>query len=336
MAKGVDLKKRREVIWDESKGSTVDLKNGFFRTIAPMCVSDPFEDKGVFKGTGFRSGFKVGAPRTDSSNNGCFTSLLSLAVGDPYVDKGKVRRKSTMPSGAVKSERPSFRPSGKTKRTQKDLYQYSRASSEMDPATINALVEESRKEKMTARDRMESGPRNFVTNPCRKGGYGYTGTTFSDREGYRHTRFLSGKQFDGTEIERKKKGRMQHLAKIGERKPFCGIGRRPGDSNGYFGKDEETFIHRPVSAPIRRRKPKSENSENERAPFRPGGPLKKGVDPKSFPKWLPDPDTGSGARRRRATSAVDQERPTWKPSSGSQTANVRTVALNRRNIGWKP
>ena len=45
-------------------------------------------------------------------------------------------------------------------------------------------------------------------------------------------RFLSGKQFDGTETQRKKVLRKAHEDKIGERKPFCGIGKRPDKAQG--------------------------------------------------------------------------------------------------------
>ncbi len=44
MPVGANIEERRVEILTESKANTVDLKNGFFRTIPPTCVSDPYKD----------------------------------------------------------------------------------------------------------------------------------------------------------------------------------------------------------------------------------------------------------------------------------------------------
>lgn len=102
--------------------------------------------------------FRISSSKTGKNNDATFSAFASLHTEDPY----KQRQKRSALTG------PAFRPAGKWKQ---DAFA---AATEQPPAVPPRKKGDVMHEK-----------RNFVTNPAKKGGFGYVGTTLSERAGAR-------------------------------------------------------------------------------------------------------------------------------------------------------
>lgn len=137
-------------------------QRGYFdaTSSAGIGVGDPYVDQ---RSSSVRSGpsLRVSQPKSGKHDDATFSRFTSLHSGDLYGYGRRVRARAAGPSGAA-----AFRPSSPAK------------------ASIGAIPEyiASYQNQKNAEQRMHtSEPRNMLTSPAKKGGYGYNRTTLSEQ-----------------------------------------------------------------------------------------------------------------------------------------------------------
>ncbi len=160
-------------------------------------------------------------------------------------------------------------------------------------------------------------PRNFLTNPPKKGEIG-KGTTFGGKIEHLPDPFDRRKELA-------KKEREDHLQKLQE-KPFSQ--RVKGKET--FGTVKEVFGEDrvyPQKKPAEKREPLMTHEQ----PFKPSNPPKKGYN-KTIEKFPPYKEDPLKSVVRKKTPEGAEERAKWKPTHIKKTVPTPSVTTNYKNL----
>lgn len=162
-------------------------------------------------------------------------------------------------------------------------------------------------------------PRNFLTNPPKKGEVG-KGTSF--RGTFEHL----PDPFDRKK-ELLKKERLEHESKVQE-KPFS----QRVKPRSTFGAIKEVFGSDVPLPPVKEKEPPSTPPPGlHDKPFKPSNPPKKGYNKTldKFPKYVEDP---LKFVQRKKPVEGEEEKPNFRPTHNVKTMPVNPVATNYRNL----
>ena len=163
-------------------------------------------------------------------------------------------------------------------------------------------------------------PRNFLTNPTKKGRVGKN-TTFGGQ-----IPFMTGDDYCiAKEIATKE--REYHQSKLQD-KPFSQMSRR--NYKGLFNKDMDMFDLKDHIKPQVRTQTAPRIAEHERA-FRPANPTKKGYNGTidKFPKYIENPPRN--LVRKRPVEG-EEEKPRFKMTSNSYSRPTPSIATSMKNM----
>ncbi|CAG9467125.1 unnamed protein product [Pedinophyceae sp. YPF-701] len=270
-------------------------------------------------------------PAGNTNNKLKSTGFRSLFSGEPYRDLltgGKEKKRDAGEGDEVKVA--PFRPSGPMKQSVclGDYY-----------GTLSGPFPHIAEEPPARRKKGEvmHQSRNILTNPAKKGTYGYVGTTLSER--IAGTKGLAGEYSYQADpfVDSLGKARGSNKAKFVSEVPFkpshvgnTGL-RGPGYPDRTLGKPYDYIIE--GSKPVHRRPPEPE--EGRPPPFKPSHPPRRGYNAtlERFPKYEMDPvplklEKARTERLRERERTAGQA--SWKPSHGGKMPGPSTsiVRLN--------
>ena len=356
------MEKARAKMLRANRKPRTNTIDGMFSEVMPLCAGDTFRERNAaikgsrWKGQRFRTGGKL---KKGQSGEGVFLSKCPrLCIGDPYMDNSERRRKYNREmkkkyalKNAEGEEMPPFRPSGRTQR-RKDLY-LSAVDSEMSKSEVRKAYDAARKAKLLRAKRLRqkfkdndgelpTAPRNFYTEPSKKGSYGVVGITLSEKTPWgRKTLAYMHDPYENRRLNaRKEKAAL--IAKRGDRPPFAvracrndlaSLSRRGGSHTARRpeGESPKGKAARPGSAPPRRRRD-GDGDGDELPPWRPSNSGKTSACVSKFPAWVSDPVPEAKFKKRDADAVEDPNLKAWMPCSGHKTRVSPSVAINNRNI----
>jgi len=214
-----------------------------------------------------------------------------LSEGDQYVDPGTYERRAKVQEKSKNiSERPFYPSKPSAKATGKGTHF----------GTIGGMYKHENDDDPNAPRNTETAPRNFYTNPSKKGGYGTPGTTIGKQLDVMSEPYLVSRELEKVE-RREARGRIP--------KAFQSTHK---SGSGLF--DESVFRYEPGAFKPRevQRKPPIPK------PFTPSHPAKFGYNStiSKFPEYKPDPLDEKLAKERAERAAERSKKGIFKPNSG--------------------
>jgi len=216
-----------------------------------------------------------------------------LSEGDQFVDPGAHERKSRAALKASNVSEKPFYPSKPALRSTGKGTQYGCIGTQYS----HQKEYDEEQEKADAR---KEAPKNFYTNPPKKGSYGVPGTTIGKREDLMEEPYLVSRELE--KVERK-------VARERIPKAFQSTHK---SSSGLF--DNNIYAYNPGDWT---EKPKSSRASLEKA-FRPTHPGKQGFNCtiQKFPDYKEDPLDEKMRREREERAAERAKKGIFKPNSG--------------------
>lgn len=268
-------------------------KYGGFSDVGYNCIGDPYSDKDALSQSSRYKGLNMKAARnkTGKTNDGCFDKFKPLYEKEKYQMSNEEKAEARQAKLEAASTDKPFKPPSQSK-----------ASSGLGGyyGTIGPKYKnmgQGDHEKLKKGDpKLESKPRNIVTNPSKKGSYGTRGTTLGERIGAGGAVGEYSYKSDDYEAARKaenaanKAGREKMQAQPFKppnpsKKGGAGVpGRTLGGPKGQGVVGEYSYKE---LGPV----PLQKSDEAIEKPFRPSHPMKKGYNGTldKFPKYMEDP-----------------------------------------------
>lgn len=341
---------RKKVMVDSMDESGRKRRNGLLCESAPLATGEAYRGKSATRSSRHRGRtFVAGKSRFATTNvertSGVFSEPQPLAVGDVYED-ATVRRRRAMAERRVKDEkfdRPKFAPAAKRPTRNMDPGFLTSVDKHTDKATMEALLEEAAKKKVkpTVRE-VTIGPKNFLTNPTRRGHYAQPGALLGHKtdDGKKLFEHKSDPYTRQEELRRaENRRRRERLEKL-DRKPWCSSSSK---YSRVFNKDAEVYKGVGPGGPPPKRRPRPQSApsggrvvkepeEEERPRWVPTNPGKRGQKCGTFggnPEYIPDP-APPVAMRPRESGGDDAA---WKPNpTGNGIRPVVPVMTSRVNL----
>jgi len=310
---------RRAEILALSLESAHEPKFGYFGYTGPLAIGDtslaPQAKRKIVADDGAEPirNMLCNPPKKGCTPDAYFSFEPPLAIGDPYVDP-LLRTKK--PKCKPIDPDQMFKAGGKVKNhLHKALYEYlPQCTNFRDPIAMHAKYKD------------YTGPRNFYTNPLKKGGGGiYTpGVLFGANEEH----FFWPHMPDEYDYHRKIKAkeREEHLKLIQEMAFNSG-----SYGNKCFFSDRETFFTDLPRGIPREEKKNDYKPYPHEAKFFPPAPPKKGYNSCMglFPEWMPDPVPEAKFKK----AASEDGPPPWNPATKKVVGKPDpSVHCNMRNL----
>lgn len=354
------------------QGGAMRQKMALLEDSGYLCLGDQFVDqsrRAMQDKTGVNARYKgnqflVTGSKRGKVGDGCyFSEFVPLCVGDTYVDpsmrnikmrkalerkrriaertrlqKKFVDKGKEIPSGNI-LERASFKPSSKKLTRGGDGPFLSIVDADTDAQVIKDINKAQRAERAEIRKEVPVAPRQIQTNPVKKGGYGVPGTTLSERTEWGKNLLKYMPEGDGksrSDREAAAKARLIARKEIEEAPKWRpSSGRKKFILDACFDLRVNTRAsrrRRPSTAGITGRKKKEE--DDEKPPWIPNRHKKSSIFDaclNPFPEHQPDPVPI--AVRRRKAEEDENAPPGFRPSSAARSRPVRTIAVNKKNLG---
>lgn len=282
---------------------------------APVFISigDEYDKKGNgiperYKG----SMFKVNPPKKGNGPDALLSKkFISLSDGDKYVDPGYYEKRDRL-DRERKRVGPIFKhTSGAKTSCGSGTYYGTFSESNPPPHLVEYAVTKAGDMPTKAQPQL----RNIVTNPPRKGTYGYTGTSLSKGTEFKYI----SDPYEGEKRREAQTAKESSKRIVGP--PFKGACRR----GGFF--DESNHGVSRVYTIDRALPPKKPAPDHRAAPiaksWRPGGALVTSIT--KPPEYMEDPYE---AKEKAAREQRRKDRPahgTWKPIGGSKSLPTKAI-----------
>jgi len=311
---------RRAQIFALSLENAHEPKFGYFGYTGPLAIGDnsqaPQAKRKIVAEEGDEPirNMLVNPPRKGCTPDAYFSFEPPLALGDPYIDP--LLRTKKPKCNPIDPEQM-FKAGGKIKNHKHKLgYEYlPQCTNFRDPLAMYAKYKD------------YTGPRNFFTNPSKKGGGGIftPGVLFGADE----ERFFWPHVPDEYDYHRKirAKEREEHLSKLQEQQ-FNSMSY----GNKCFVSDRETYF-----TELSRGIPREEKDRIDykpyphEAPFFPSRPARKGYNScmGPFPEHMPDPVPEAKFQK----GSTEDGPPPWNPATKKVVGKPDpSVHLNMRNL----
>mmetsp|Transcript_9502 Transcript_9502/g.19676 ORF Transcript_9502/g.19676 Transcript_9502/m.19676 type:complete len:314 (-) Transcript_9502:90-1031(-) len=279
-------------------------KYGLFGDTGYLAVGDPYIDKDPLNHRTQGLNFKSTKCKTGTTNDAMFDRVKPLYEGEPYTKSNEDKAKAREAESKSKASDHPFRPSGKFKN------RVGQGAVHMPEQDLNKLIKQ--------KGDFEVEPRNIVTNPSKRGTFGFNKTTLGERQGFggavgEYT-YVPCPYDSVRTAERAKRAKDAEKA---QDKPFRpsnppkrGSYGIPGTTLGGKGTGVSGEYSYVESGPL----PKGEAEPPLEKPFRPTGPAKQGYNRtiNKFPVYQEDPlevklkeerETKAAAREKMASAA---------------------------------
>lgn len=364
-------KARLAMLEDEEKVGRED-KNGLMSDTMPLCVGAPYDDKLEHSARHTGRSFVSGGPKRGI--NGLFSVPPSLAIvsaaaqgwaprccsrdshdaaaqGDTYRDvteRARERRLKEIEINKKFGERRSFRPTGRGSRPLDDPTArgfLGEVSKETSKEEIQRRLKEEREKKAEVKRDVEVGPRNFTTNPTKKGTFGYTGTLLGHKTEQGKELLSYKPDPESDDAARRRKELEDSKAAVGDRPRFVsrvrvrpegtftphqvvyeggGLGPGGGATVTFRGSPSKSR-KRPSSAPPTQRHVDENDDRHWHPPHAPKSGFFGSFE--RYPEHVPDPIPEAVYHSR------DEEAKVWRPNrSGRPPSAVGPVLFSRRNV----
>jgi hypothetical protein len=318
---------------------------GLFSAPTPLCVGEPF-DKPKKKHVKGEESVTLRSFVTSPQKKGQVCSNWGdgpmiynrLYDGEVHVEENKTRRRAKIAAKAKHvSERP-FKPGNPTKKQASSGDYYGTFCPQPYESKGDGKWDLSTKPTRNKEEKEDDGlpTRPVYTSPSKKGHYGAPGTLVGTNK---ITYVNHGEGIDG--VETKRKIRLAHEAKIGERKPFSQMVGTKDRSNDVYAADDACLPIKPDPFEGKSRKQVMYDDKlTDKKSFVPGNPPKKGLagyfgiaSPDGgytkFPLHVAedlDAATINGANEREeAIPEKLRDRPSFKPSSTPKKYAIASV-----------
>lgn len=311
-------------------------KYGLFTDVGYNCIGDKYSDKDALSQSSRYQGLNMKASRkkTGKTNDVCFDKFKPLYEKEKY-EKANAEKAAerTAKLESMSTDKP-FKPPSKTK----DATGLGGYYGCIGPKYPNMGPGDN--EKLKKGDlRLESMPRNIVTNPSKKGTYGTRGTTLGERVGAGGA--VGEYAYKGDDYDAARKENAKANAAGREKmqpQPFkpanppkrggAGVpGRTMGGPKGQGVCGE--YAYKELGPP-----PPEQRDDRIEKPFRPTHPMKKGYNGTldKFPKYMEDPLDLKLAREKAERLAeiekLDKVPPFVPPSTGKSGATASVLRMN--------
>lgn len=249
--------------------------------------------------------FTTKNPKKGNIDSVLFSKPNYISIGDPYKPPGKVPMRDSKRDGFREGgHEVNFKPAKTVQRKVKADFQHMtdhREVSKCRKGPDGSVITE---------------PRNFLTNPPKRGVIGKN-TTFSGQIPHLPDPYERKREFE-------KKEREEHYKKLQE-KPFSQKVR----GRETFATIKETYgedIPIPPKKPGEPRKPLMTHE----VPFRPSNPPKRGYNKTldRFPPYIEDPLRV--VTRKKTTEGEDKGK--WKPTHNKKTIPTPSVTTHFKNL----
>lgn len=282
----------------------------FFSPPVFITVGDEY-DKRTPAGADRFKGVNMKTQPSKRGQQGLFQKqFLSLSQGDKYIDPGLYDRRYRLEQDKKKITPEGFRYSSGPKKPA-GSGTYFGTFSERDPPKHE--VEYAVVKKGEKPDAARPHLKNFVTNPGKKGTFGYAGLTLGKGD---ETKYVS----DPYEGER----RRAALAGKESAKKIVGPAFRGACKRGGFFDETTHGVSRvyTIDRPLPAKRPDTDKPTPMSKAWRPAGVLVAEIT--KFPEYQEDPFE---AKEKAMREARKSERPTkaWKPIGGPKTAYTRPI-----------
>jgi hypothetical protein len=309
---------KRAQIFAASLEAAHEPRYGYFGYTGPLAIGDtslaPQAKRKIVKdddGEPIRN-MVCNPPKKGAGPDAYFSFEPPLAIGDLYIDP-LLRTKK--PKCKPIDPDQMFKPGGRVKNHKHRLgYEYlPQCVGFRDPLAMYAKYKD------------VTGPRNFFTNPSKKGGGGIL--TPKVLFGCNEEGWFWGHVPDEYDYYRKiaKAEREWHLSKLQETNWSS-----MSYGNKCFVNDRETFFT-DLPRGIPREEKKSDFVNPHEAPFFPSRPARKGYNAcmGTFPEWIPDPIPEAKFRK----AAAEEGPPPWNPATKKIVGKPDpSVHCNLRNL----
>jgi len=237
--------------------------------------------------------------------------FLSMAEGDKYVDPGYFDKRYRLENEKKKLSPQGFRYTNGPK-TMNGSGSYFGCFAEKQPWKHEVEFAVTKRGEMP--DKAKPALRNIVTNPPKKGTYGYPGITLGKDSGYKYV----SDPYEGEKREAALSAKQNSKKIVGA--PFKAACKRGGffDETNH-GVSKVYSIDKALPA----KKPPSEDRKRAvTAAWRPGGRLHNDITKR--PEYMEDPYE---AKEKKMREERKSERPVkaWKPIGGSHSLPTRSI-----------
>ena len=334
---------------------------GLFSQAKPLCIGEPYDkpkkirkkdEELVILKSFVTSPQKKG--QTVSNWGGGPMKFNRLYDGEVHVEESKRRRRQKMEAKKKQIAEKAFRPGNPSKKQASSGDYYGTFCVKPYVSMGDGKWENSTKPTRNREEKEDDGlpTKPVYTSPAKTGHYGAPGTLIGKNK---ITYMPQGSDDDA--MAKMRQLRLDHEAKIGERKPFSpmvgGKDARGGPGKVY-AEDEKCLPRKPDPNEGKTRKQIMYDAKlSDKKPFIPGNPSKKGNSGyfghdnadgshTNFPPHIPDDSDDVRIGRAKAKfEAIPEklrERPPLKPSSTPKSYAVHSVVkkgIYSSNIGKK-
>lgn len=341
-------KQRAKLLEDSFDESGRRLRNALLCEAPALAVGEPYGGRNATISSRHRGRTFVAGRAKFMSTNGYFSEPKPLAAsGEKYLDATERRRRALAAKREKEKEfeRGPFKPTGAREVREANPGYLTAVDKTTDPAVVQELLKEIAKSNVKpVVKEVITGPKNFVTNPPRRGHYGQPGSLLGHRtqDAAKLFEHASDPYDEARLIERRRRAAERKRLEDRDLKPFRSASSR---TSHPFTKDSEMYKgvapggpptrprrrRRPQSAPMHGRAVAAPDEDDDKPDWKPNNPAKRGPIAGSFggiPKYVPDPEPA-----RQLKKAEDVGELKWAPNAtGHQPRPVQTVMLNKTNI----
>jgi len=260
--------------------------------------------------------FKCAPPKRGTANDALFQKqFLSLSQGDKYVDPGLYDKRSRLESEKKKLTPQGFKYSNPAHKPGGAGTYFGTFNEKSIPKHEPEFAVIKKGEKP---DEAKAHLKNFVTNPGKRGTFGFSGTTIGHGDEFKYV----SDPYDGAK-------RREALAVKESTKKIVGPAFKGACRKGdYFDESRHgTSKVFTLDKPLPARRPASENAA--RGPlakaWRPGGTLVAEIT--KVPEYQEDPYEAKEKAVREARKA-QKATVAWRPIGGSKTLYTRPIKFN--------
>eukprot|EP00750_Incisomonas_marina_P005820 INCI14146.2.p1 GENE.INCI14146.2~~INCI14146.2.p1 ORF type:complete len:280 (+),score=44.88 INCI14146.2:90-929(+) len=262
-----------------------------------------------------------------------------------YIDPGRKRVLYAKSLREKWLDRPGFKPAGKIKEPL-PIFQ-SEIDAHSDPGAVKQLLK-TLNARGPKQKKEEFEPKNFVTSPPKKGGFGVAGTLMPQYAGevqemwkYQPSEYDRARMLEKEE-NAKQRAKMEGKAPFKPRNSLGGqttfsnniecYGNARGEDKGprEKGRHQRLALERAREARERYLARKDAEAAQDRPAFKPTSPPKKSVhfDPKQtlspYPEHLPDPKVESNFF---ATEKPRKGQLPWKPNNKGSSKPIKSILI---------
>ena len=321
---------------------------GLFSQQKPLCIGEPYDkpkkkrnkdDELVILKSFVTSPQKKG--QTVSNWGGGAMKFNRLYDGEVHVEESKRRRRQKMEAKKKQIAEKAFRPGNPSKKQSSSGDYYGSFCPKPYPSMGDGKWDKSTKPRRNREEKEDDGlpTKPIYTSPSKIGHYGAPGTLMGNNK---ITYKPEGSDDDVLAMRRKL--RIEHQEKIGERKPFSPMvgGRDARGGPGKVYEEDEACLPRKAdqNEGKTRKQIMYDDKITDKKPFVPGNPPKKGNKgyfghhnadgshtnfPPHMPEDMDDVRIGRAKKRFEAIPEKLRERPPLKPSSTPKTYAVHSV-----------